>query len=258
MDKKACIMKAINLAGSLIVENGGETYRVEETLTRMGRAFGLREVESFAVPSGVFVTLTFQDGSLETQVYRARPVGTHLEKVDEVNQISRSAARGELTCEEVLARLEKMKKQSATFSSGIRILASGLAAAGFAVMFGGKTVDFAVAFLTGCVIQCLVAALARMQYSRVLQNLLGGAVCTLIPLIFQALFGAGNLDAIVGGAVMPLVPGLAMTNAVQDTMRGDILSGAAHGLQAILTATLIAAGGVVATRLFWLIQGVLG
>ena len=34
-------MEPLQLAGRLIVENGGETYRVEETITRMGRAFGL-------------------------------------------------------------------------------------------------------------------------------------------------------------------------------------------------------------------------
>ena len=49
-------IKPLQLAGRIIMENGGETYRVEETVTRMGRAFGLKNVESFAVPSGVFVS----------------------------------------------------------------------------------------------------------------------------------------------------------------------------------------------------------
>ena len=49
-------MAPLQLAGRLIMENGGETYRVEETITRMGRAFGLQEVESFAVPSGIFIS----------------------------------------------------------------------------------------------------------------------------------------------------------------------------------------------------------
>ena len=52
----ASCMDALQLAGRIIMENGGETYRVEETITRMGQAFGLREVESFAVPSGIFIS----------------------------------------------------------------------------------------------------------------------------------------------------------------------------------------------------------
>ena len=36
-------IKPLQLAGRIIMENGGETYRVEETVTRMGRAFGLKK-----------------------------------------------------------------------------------------------------------------------------------------------------------------------------------------------------------------------
>ena len=49
----AMMMEAVQLAGRIILENGGETYRVEDTVERMGRAFGCTKVEVFAVPSGV-------------------------------------------------------------------------------------------------------------------------------------------------------------------------------------------------------------
>ena len=49
-------MEALQLAGKIIMENGGETYRAEETIARMGKGFGLEEVESFAVPSGLFIS----------------------------------------------------------------------------------------------------------------------------------------------------------------------------------------------------------
>ena len=62
---------------------------------------------------------------------------------------------------------------------------------------------------------------------------------------------ADVVDAITGGLLMPLVPGLAMTNAVQDAMRGDVLSGVGHGMQAVLTAVLVAGGSVVASRAVW-------
>ena len=87
-------MKALQLAGRIIMENGGETYRVEETVTRMGRAFGLKDVESFAVPSGVFVSYEKEDGSHETAVLRVHRKGINLTRVNAVNQISRQAERG--------------------------------------------------------------------------------------------------------------------------------------------------------------------
>ena len=81
-----------------------------------------------------------------------------------------------------------------------------------------------------------------------------------------SLFGAlaGQLCArrmkIIGtvflvSAIVPVVPGLAMTNAVQDTMRGDMVSGLSHGVQAILTACLIAGGALLAVEIMRLLTG---
>ncbi len=44
----------------------------------MGRAFGLKDVESFAVPSGVFVSYEKEDGSHETAVLRVHRKGINL------------------------------------------------------------------------------------------------------------------------------------------------------------------------------------
>ena len=75
-----CMMEAVLLAGRIILENGGETYRVEDTVERMGHAFGCTKVEVFAVPSGVFITLAFPDGREMTSVKRIRRRGTHLKR----------------------------------------------------------------------------------------------------------------------------------------------------------------------------------
>ena len=41
---------------------------------------------------------------------------------------------------------------------------------------------------------------------------------------------------------MPLVPGVAITNAVRDTLLGDYISGAARILEAFLIAAAVALG----------------
>ena len=51
----------------------------------MGRAFGLKDVESFAVPSGVFVSYEKEDGSHETAVLRVHRKGINLTRVNVVN-----------------------------------------------------------------------------------------------------------------------------------------------------------------------------
>ena len=257
MEQRASIMEAIRLAGSIILENGGETYRVEDTVQRLGLALGAEDAQAFAVTSGVFITLTFPDGDIETKVYRAHRGGTQLDKVDAVNQVSRRAAEGLIGPQEVLAELKAIKKNGSCFSPGWLVLACAFSSAAFAVMFGGGWVDFLMGFVTGIAVQCLLGWLDRFQYSQVLQSLLGGALCMVIPTVFNHLTGLGVVDAMVAGTLMPLLPGVAMTNAVQDFMRGDMLSGVGHAMQALLTAALIAAGGVAATRLLLVLEGVL-
>lgn len=53
------------------------------------------------------------------------------------------------------------------------------------------------------------------------------------------------------GAIMLLVPGLAITNAIRDTMSGDLLSGVIRASEAFLVAIAIAVGtGAVLS--FWM------
>ena len=65
-------MDALQLAGKIIMENGGETYRAEETINRMGSGFGLEQVDSFAIPSGLFISYRNGDSDPVTSVRRVR------------------------------------------------------------------------------------------------------------------------------------------------------------------------------------------
>ena len=62
--------RILSLAGRIILENGGETYRAEDTVTRMARAMGMTEVDVFGIPSGLFISYTDECGERETSVCR--------------------------------------------------------------------------------------------------------------------------------------------------------------------------------------------
>ena len=51
-----------------------------------------------------------------------------------------------------------------------------------------------------------------------------------------------EIDKIIIGSVMPLVPGLLITNAVRDLMAGHLVSGISKGAEAFLTAFAIGGG----------------
>ena len=242
-------MKALRLAGRIILENGGETYRAEDTVIRMARSLGLSEPDAFGIPSGLFISFTDETGERRTSISRVYLRGTHLARVDRVNQISRMLSDGLLDAEELYDALMEASHIGKSMSRWYAPVTAMWTVAGFVVMFGGGWIDVLVGCLCGVLTQ-LIPRLFRSDdaSSGMTSILLGGMVCVVIPLAFHSLTGLGVTEAIIAGAIMPLVPGLSMTNAVQDIMRGDMVSGVTHCARAIMIAAMVAGGALVGTH----------
>ena len=248
-------MDTLQLAGKIIMENGGETYRAEETINRMGAGFGLEQVDSFAVPSGLFISYRSEDGKPVTSVRRVRREGRNLTRVDEVNRVSRLVAAGKLNGCEAFAQLKEIECSPGCFAGMWCLPAAFLCAAGFTLLFGGSLLSIAAAGAVAALVQLMETGLARFRTRGLAASILGGLLTALLPLLLSLALPALETELVIAGAVMPLVPGLAMTNAVQDTMRGDMVSGISHGVQAILTAFLIAGGALLAVEIMHLLTG---
>jgi Uncharacterized conserved protein len=248
-------MEALQLAGKIIMENGGETYRAEETIQRMGAGFGLQEVESFAVPSGLFISFRGEDGNPVTSVKRVRRMARNLSRVNEANQVSRRVFAGEIDDASALPELKRIEAMPGSFSGAWSLLAAFLCAAGFAALFGAGWLSAAAAGAVALLVQALETLMSRFRSRGLAASILGGLLTSLLPALLAFVLPTLQTELVIAGAVMPLVPGLAMTNAVQDTMRGDMLSGLSHGIQAILTACLIAGGAMLAVSVMRLITG---
>ena len=250
----AC-METLQLAGRIIMENGGETYRAEETIIRMGQGFGLDDVESFAVPSGLLISYRGANGRLESSVKRVHRLDRNLSRVDAANQVSRQVSGGEMTCGEAFRRLREIETMPGSFSGLWGLPAAFLCAAGFCALFGGGWMDLAAAGTVAVLVQGIETVLQRFRSRGMAASVFGGLMTALLPNLLALMLPALRPELVIAGAVMPLVPGLAMTNAVQDSMRGDMLSGLSHGVRAILTACLIAGGALLAVGIMKLITG---
>ena len=253
--ENSAYMESLQLAGRIIMENGGETYRAEETICRMGQGFGLSEVESFAVPSGLFISYRGENGELETSVKRVHRQDRNLTRVDETNRVSRLVAAGEMNCEEALRELRKIEKDPGNFAKAWTVAAAFLCSAGFTALFGGEWMEITLAGLVAAIVRCVGKLMERFHMKWMASAIAGGFLTALLPALAMRFLPELTRDAVFAGAVMPLVPGLAMTNAVQDAMRGDMISGLSHGVQAILTACMIAGGALLASGLVRLLTG---
>ena len=86
-------------------------------------------------------------------------------------------------------------------------------------------------------------------------SLIGSALTTAFALLITGLFSMGDTSPIIIGAIMPLLPGLAMTNAIRDTMRGDLVSGVARGAEALLVAVALGTGAGLVLKAAMLLRG---
>ena len=160
-----------------------------------------------------------------------------------------------LSCEEVLSRLRVIEGRKPLVSKAGMVAAVALSSAGWAAMFGGRLADFIAAMLIGALVQSIAFLLDKAGMRSFVSTLAGSFAATILPMLFQLLTGLLVVDATVAACLMPLLPGLAMTNAVQDTMRGDMISGISSATSAVLTAAMSAGGAVLGTSLFRLLTG---
>ena len=70
--------------------------------------------------------------------------------------------------------------------------------------------------------------------------------------------GVGMLGVfIIIGVIMPLLPGVALTNCIRDIMNGDLVSGSARLMEALLTGGCIAVGAGIVMLIFTANGGVI-
>ena len=81
-----------------------------------------------------------------------------------------------------------------------------------------------------------------------LRSLVGSEMC--IRDRFKSLFPILDLDIVIISSIMLLVPGLAITNAIRDSVAGDLLSGVTRMIDAFLTAVSIAIGTGISMSLW--------
>ena len=249
MNSTAC-MKALSLAGRIILENGGETYRAEDTVLRMARALGLKDAEVFAIPSGLFLSFTDENGEQRTSICRVYLRGIQLSRVNRVNEISRALTSGTLAADELLSHLREAELLGSGQPGWYAPLMAFVTSAAFAVMFGGGWLEMLLGGFCGALTQLLPRLLPRSDTSAGMSGTLFASIfCALVPLVFRAVTGLCITEVVIAASIMPLVPGLSMTNAMQDILRGDMVSGVAHCARAVMIAAMVAGGALVGTHL---------
>lgn len=240
--------KLLDLATDLgysLAMSGAETFRVEESITRVLAAYEI-EAEVFVIPNCLHISI---EPVIGRPLNRMRRIGIHGNDLDAVEQLSNVSRRlcAEHPAPEIAAQwLEDAKKQIRHYPFPVYLLGNVLASFGFALLFGGSPLDGLLAGICGLVVGLINRWMGNLGANQFFRTIVAAFPMALLAYIFGALIPSVHADIVIIGTLMLLVPGLLFTNAMRDIIHGDTNSGTNRIVQVLLIAAAIALGAATA------------
>lgn len=230
--------------GEMLLASGAEINRVEDTLQRIGRAYGAAKMNVFVITSSIVITMENTNGGLLTHTKRVKYTGsTDFTALEQLNALSRKCCINPIPLEQFQRRLREAaepKEQRDLYVGSI------LAAGSFAVFFGGTFADGVVAALVAVLICFIQQKATKLFANTIMFNLFCSFVVGTIICLTVKVLSLLNIDKIMIGDIMLLIPGIPATNAIRDMLMGDTISGMMRLIESILWAGALACGFMAA------------
>jgi len=231
----------IMLAGRILLESGAEGSRVEDTMTRIAITLGHKESNSFV--TNTVINFMLHDESYP-RMYRIRTRDTNLHRISRTNGISRRLALGDISLEDAFQELQKIYQEQSIKNHYLfyKFIAAAVISVSFLYLQGGHLTDVLTALLAGSFGYIVVEILQQKLHAQFIPEFMGALVIGLVTIIGHNLIPGGSISTIIIAAVMPIVPGVLITNAIQDLFGGHMMMFTTKSLEALVTAFGIGAG----------------
>ena len=243
----ALIMRVAGNAAKMMLRYGGGVQRAEEVYLRMCSVCNVENPQISAFSTSISTSIEME-GETYSALFRVVRRGVNLSKLKMINDLSREFSSGKTdleTAEKLLSEIDCARTPFDNYG----LLGAGFSSAFFALLLGGGVWEFILTFLIGALISYILSFFERAHSFSFINNLFGGVIdggmaaalyCLMLNFSITV-----SVEPIVVGAMMPLLPGLAITNAIRDTISGDYVSGVANVLEALSMAIALAAGAAL-------------
>ncbi len=235
-------------AGEILLSNGAEAYRVEETISKICNSYGFSG-ECISTLTGIFISITGPDGEMVTSIRRIRQRRVDLYRVELINSFSRGLMENPVAYEEAKRILGDITN-APSFNLGIRLMAAGMTSFVYTLFFKGTIPDAIIALIISLGIYFILQKIEEVGFFQFLQYFLSGLIIGALSVSIQHLFPVIHKDNVITGAIIVLLPGVSLTNGIKDILYGDYVSGLAQFGEAMLIIIAMGAGIVTALSLF--------
>lgn len=228
--------------GELLLSSGAGAADVTATMQSLSYAVGLR---------GAYVDITFTSLSMSYQetaddipVVATRQVKQRAVDYDDLTRVDhlvRDVLRGDLDLRGARSELGRIVSTGHPRHRGMVTLGWGVMCAGVGIQLGGDTIVVLLALLAAVVIDRVQLRMARRRMPGFYQQVLGGAVATLIALGAGATPLSVDVSQVVTANIIMLLAGIGFMGALQDALTGFYVTGTAR-----LTEAFLATAGIIA------------
>jgi uncharacterized membrane protein YjjP (DUF1212 family) len=231
---------------------GTTAQRLEGALNAVAASLHL-ECEPWSNPTGLI--LTFSDPqrppgeSDTTRVIRLPPGDTDLAKLCAVDRIAEDVMAGRLGLAEGHAALRALHRPPSRRWRAMQLFGFGLAAGSVAGLLRLPWLEIGVVGVTGVVIGLLELAGRRHLQVKEAGEALAALVAGFVAILVAAYVAPLNLNTVIIASLIVLLPGMSLTNAVNELTSQHLVSGTARFAGALTTVMKLTVGTIIALTL---------
>lgn len=232
-----------------MLKSGAEVHRVEDSVARMCSAIGAARADVFIITSSIVVTIFDGEQCTYTQTRRIDTIGTDMEKLHRLNNLSRRICNEEMSDLDMSREYEEIVRIR-TYPVWLEFMVYGFIGAAFCLFFGGTVLEAPIAFVIGVYLRLVTYLSDKLHMGRIFCRFVCSFSATALAYSVYRFGGIPTPDYVIIGNIMVLIPGIGLTNALRDLFVGDSIAGLLRFVEAVLTALAIAAGHFLFITLF--------
>ncbi len=228
---------------------GTTAQRLEGAITAVSRRLQVA-CEPWSNPTGMI--LTFSDpqrpeGESEVTRVLRLPLGdTDLYRLAETDRIAEEVMAGSLGLREAHALMSALDRPHSRRARVMQVLGFGLAATAIAGLLRLPWLDIAVAGLNGLVIGALVDYSASRPRLKEASEAIAAMFAAFATALVASFVAPLNQNTVIIASLIVLLPGMALTNAVNELTSQHLVSGTARFAGAVTTVLKLTVGAVIA------------
>ena len=231
-------------------------YGAEDTerlVSELAARLGMADVQMSSLPTQLQLAIGIP-GQQRVVLLRVEPMPVDLDRIVRLDAVAREVKAGRISPREASVRIDAIVRSPPPYGAPMILFAYCLAAAGAVLLFGEDLPEVLTAALAGLAVGAIAVVRSRVRELDLAAELVSAVLAGFICQTASARLWPLDPRVATLGAVVVLLPGFTLTQAVRELQTRNLLSGlAGFGAASVSFLALVIGavlGGALGARLF--------